>query len=347
MTENGTALAMNLLGSRCFPVGWGGRIRLLSTASATRSRYTSVKWVPAYRWNAQLFREYSAIRSAIRSPSVIAPTAVLSDWPPKSVQHHQPLDAIVGTPGPTQSILVRYVEPSSGKPCAVAKVMVSRGDFASERIEAESNALQDPRVCWLVPRHREVGIVDGHHYLVTDFVSGPSISPRRGIQKAAEALGFQKQNAEIVGIQEHPWIQRALQRVPWLKKECLVGRFAITRTHGDFAPWNILKQRGGDLTLIDWEFSEPDGVAGVDLVHYLLVTKQLLGRQDPRTAVRTTAAELHDLEGVNSDEARTLMALAAASVLMRDPHLEPENANHFWCRVIELCQYQSEKTIAF
>ena len=225
--------------------------------------------------------------------------------------------------------------------------MVSRDAYASERIEAESNALQDPSVNGLVPRHRETGIVEGHHYLVTDFVSGPSISPRRGIQTAAEALEFQKRNAETVEIKEHPWVQRALQRVPWLRKERLIGRFAVTRTHGDFAPWNILKQRGGNLTLIDWEFSESDGVAGVDLAHYLLVTKQLLGRQDPRTAVMATAAELHNLEGFNSDEARTLMALAAASVLIRDPHLEPENANHFWCRVIELCQYQSEKTVAF
>ena len=343
MTENGTTLAMTLLGSPCFPVGWGNRIRLLSTASSARSRYESVKWVPAYRWNARLFREFSAIRAAFCPPDMSAPMSNLNDWPPKPVQHCRPFDAIVGTPGPTQSVLVRYVEPSNGKPCAVAKVMVSRDAYASERIEAESNALQDPSVNGLVPRHRETGIVEGHHYLVTDFVSGPSISPRRGIQTAAEALEFQKRNAETVEIKEHPWVQRALQRVPWLRKERLIGRFAVTRTHGDFAPWNILKQRGGDLTLIDWEFSDPDGVAGVDLAHYLLVTKQLLNRQDTRTAIQITAAELRDLEGFGSDEARTLMALAAASVLMRDPHLEPENANHFWCRVIELCQYQSEK----
>jgi len=33
-------------------------------------------------------------------------------------------------------------------------------------------------------------------------------------------------------------------------------------------------------------------VAGVDLAHYLLVTKQLLSRQDPRIAVKSTATEL-------------------------------------------------------
>ena len=347
MNDDGVILAKTLLGAPCFPVKWGGRTRLLSAASSACSRYTSVKWTPAYRWNARLFRECSAIRAALHAPDMCAPMAPINNWPPKSVQHRQPLDAIVGTPGPTQSILVRYVEPSNGRPCAVVKVMVSRDAYASERIEAESNAIQDPRVSGLVPRHRESGVVEGHHYLVTEFVSGPSILPRRGIHAAVVALGFQKRNSETVEIQEHPWVQRALQRVPWLRKERLVGRFAVTRTHGDFAPWNILKQRGGDLALIDWEFSESDGVAGLDLAHYLLATKQLLGRQDPRTAVQTTATELRDLEGCNSDEARTLMALAAASVLMRDPHLEPENANHFWCRVIELCQYESEKTISF
>ena len=340
VNDDGVILARILLGAPCFPVGWGSRIRLLSTASSARSRYTSVKWVPAYRWNAQLFREYSAIRAALRAPGMSAPMDAMSAWPPKSVQHRQPLDAIVGTPGPTQSILVRYVEPSSGKPCAVAKVMVSRDDFASERIEVESNALQDPRVNRLVPRHREIGVVEGHHYLVTDFVSGPSISSRRGIREAAEALGFQKRNAEIVDIQEHPWVQRALQRVPWLKKECLVGRFGVTRTHGDFAPWNILKQRGGNLALIDWEFSEPDGVAGVDLAHYLLVTKQLLSRQDPRIAVKSTATELSDLEGCNSDEGRTLMVLAATSVLMREQNISPNDKSDFWSKAAFYCQCQ-------
>ena len=338
MTENGTTLASTLLGAPCFPVSWGGRVRLLSTAAGARSRYTSVKWVPAYRWNAQLFREYSAIRTALRSPSMSAPMGAMSDWPPMSVQHRQALDAIVGAAGPTQSVLVRYVEPSNGKPCAVVKVMVSRDAYASERIETESNASQDPRVSRLVPRHRETGVVEGHHYLVTDFVSGPSISARRGIQAAAKALRFQNRNAETLEIQEHPWVHRALQRVPWLRKERLVGRFAMTRTHGDFAPWNILKQRGRDLTLIDWEFSEPDGVAGVDLAHYLLVTKQLLGRQDPRIAIQTTETELRGLEGRNSNEARTLMTLAAASVLMREPDLTPENAHPFWAQVIEHSQ---------
>ena len=339
MTENGTTVAMSLLGSPCFPVSWGSRIRLLSTASSARSRYTSVKWVPAYRWNAQLFREYSAIRAALRAPSMSAPMDAMSDWPPKSVRHLQPVDAIVGTPGPTQSVLVRFVEPKNGRPRAVAKVMVSRDSHAAERIAAESKAIQDPVLDGVVPRHWETGVIDGHHYLMTEFVAGPSLSPgQRGMMTALDTLAFQSSGTEVVSIHEHPWVQRALKRIPWLRRERMIGQFSIARTHGDFAPWNILVRPDRKLTLIDWEFSEPDGVAGVDLAHYVLVTQHLLKRRKPSRAIETGAEDLRHFAGYTVKEARTLMTLAGASVLMRESNVTPENADAFWAEVIEHCQ---------
>ena len=343
--EESVSLAMILLGAPFFPIRWGGRIRLLSAAPTARSRYTSVKWTPATRWNARLFREFSAIRSALHAPERMAQTGGVSDWPPKSVRHLRPLDAIVGTPSPTQSVLVRFVEPKNGRPRAVAKVMVSRDSHAAERIAAESKATRDPVLDGVVPRHWETGVIDGHHYLITEFVAGPSLSPsQRGMMTALDTLAFQSSGTEVVSIHEHPWVQRVLKRIPWLRRERLIGQFPIARTHGDFAPWNILVRPDWKLTLIDWEFSEPDGVAGVDLAHYLLVTKQLLGRQDPRTAVQSTSAELRDLEGCTSDEARTVMALAAASVLIREPNENNKASHHFWREVIKYCALRLNNT---
>ena len=337
--NEGVVLAMNLLCAPCFPVKWGGRTRLLSAASSARSRYTSVKWAPAYRWNAQLFREYSAIRAALRAPSMSALMDAMSDWPPKSVRHLQPVDAIVGTPGPTQSVLVRFVEPKNGRPRAVAKVMVSRDSHAAEQIAAESRAIQDPVLDGVVPRHWETGVIDGHHYLMTEFVAGPSLSPgQRGMMTALDTLAFQSSGTEVVSIHEHPWVQRALKRIPWLRRERLIGQFPIARTHGDFAPWNILVRPDWKLTLIDWEFSEPDGVAGVDLAHYVLVTQHLLKRRKPLRAIQTGVGDLRHFAGYTVDETRTLMALAGASVLMRESNVTPENANAFWAEVIKHCQ---------
>ena len=339
VVDEGVALAVALLGLPCFPVIWAGRTRVLSAASKTRSRYASVKWARAYRWSARLVRELSAVRAALYRPTRLARGAELGGWPPESVRHLRPFDAIVGTPGLTQSVLVRFVEPDTNKPRAVAKVMVSREPHAAERIAAESEAIQDPVLNGLVPRRWETGLVAGRHYLVTEFVAGrPVSSGRRGFGIAAGALAFQATGAGLVDIEEHPWVRRASQRVPSLRRDRLVGRFPIARMHGDFAPWNILVRPGQSLALIDWEFSEADGVAGVDLAHYVLVTQHLLKRRDASSATRTGAVELQRVGGYAAADARTLMALAAASVLMREPDAGREDNGAFWKEVIEHCR---------
>ena len=332
-------LAGALMGGPCFTVNWAGRTRLISGATAPRSRYLSVKWAPAYRWSARLVRELIAVRTALHTPERMAWGVDVGGWPPESVHHLRPFDAIVGTPGPSQSVLVRFVEPGTNKPRAVAKVMVSREPHAAERIAVESAAIQDAVLNGLVPRHWETGVAGGHHYLVTEFVAGgPVPSARRGLAAAVGALAFQTSGTSIVDIQEHPWVRRALQRLPWLSRARLVGRFPMTRTHGDFAPWNILVRPDRELTLIDWEFSEPDGVAGVDLAHYVLVTQQLLKRRDPLSATRSGTAELQRVGGYSAEDARVLMALAAVSVLMREPDSGREDTGVFWKGVIEHCR---------
>ena len=335
----GVTLAKALLGASCFLVDWGGRTRVVSVAMAWDSRYSSVKWAPAYRWSARVVRDLSAVRASLWAPERVPGEVKLDGWPPDSVRRLRPLDAIVGTPGPTQSVLVRFVESGTNKPRAVAKVMVSREPHAAERIAVESAAIQDTVLNGLVPRHWETGVAGGHHYLVTEFVAGgPVPSARRGLAAAVGALAFQTSGTSIVDIQEHPWVRRALQRLPWLSRARLVGRFPMTRTHGDFAPWNILVRPDRELTLIDWEFSEPDGVAGVDLAHYVLVTQQLLKRRDPLSATRSGTAELERVGGYSAEDARVLMALAAASVLMRESDAGREDTGVFWKGVIEHCR---------
>ena len=332
-------LAKGLLGTPCFLVDWGGRTRLVSGATARGLRYSSAKWAPAYRWSAQVVREVTAVWAALRSPERLPGGLEVNGWPPDSLRHLRALDAIVGTPGPNQSVLVRFVESGSGRPRAIAKVMVSRDSHASARIAAESSAIQDPMLNGRVPRHLETGVINGHHYLVSEFVTGRSItSGHRGTRAARDTLAFQTNSTDCVAIKEHPWVQRALGQIPWLRQDRLIGRFAITRTHGDLAPWNILVRPTQGLTMIDWEFSESDGVAGVDLAHYVLVRQHLLKRRDALSATRIGAVELQHVGGYAAADARTLMALAAASVLLREPKSTRAYTGSFWQRVIEHCQ---------
>jgi thymidylate kinase len=58
-------------------------------------------------------------------------------------------------------------------------------------------------------------------------------------------------------------------------------------THGDFAPWNVLRTRGGWF-LIDWEEARESGPAFWDPLHYLVQGLALLGRPRPADLILGT-----------------------------------------------------------
>ena len=86
----------------------------------------------------------------------------------------------------------------------------------------------------------------------------------------------------------------------WTPSQGELERLAALKTrkavvHGDFAPWN-LRTRLGKLIAIDWEWAEPDGIAGVDLGYGLLQEALLVKKLPPRQALHYVrdAADLPD-----------------------------------------------------
>ena len=71
------------------------------------------------------------------------------------------------------------------------------------------------------------------------------------------------------------------RKQPWLLSPTVAEALGAFRgeagvTHGDFAPWNILRAEGG-WTLIDWEDASVDGEPFEDVLHYLFQGHALLG----------------------------------------------------------------------
>lgn len=74
------------------------------------------------------------------------------------------------------------------------------------------------------------------------------------------------------------------------------GRAAIKRMaklklrpvirHGDFARWNLLKIKEGDLIAIDWEWGCAEGMPGVDLVHFFAQDARLVEQLPPERIVQ-------------------------------------------------------------
>jgi glycosyltransferase involved in cell wall biosynthesis len=77
---------------------------------------------------------------------------------------------------------------------------------------------------------------------------------------------------------EHPIVNLAREAI----EQILRDRPVYTgRCHGDYAPWNTLKLRNGDLYVFDWEYSRADGPRLGDLFHRLYMPARLVLEQRP------------------------------------------------------------------
>jgi thiamine kinase-like enzyme len=67
----------------------------------------------------------------------------------------------------------------------------------------------------------------------------------------------------------------------------------LTVRHGDFARWNLLKTHEGNIMVLDWEWSTPCGMPGIDLVHLFAQDARLVDRLSANAIVQST---IHALE---------------------------------------------------
>lgn len=58
--------------------------------------------------------------------------------------------------------------------------------------------------------------------------------------------------------------------------------------HGDFARWNLLRGKDGNLLVLDWEWGHSGGLPGIDLVHFVLQDARLVKRMKPVDAILKT-----------------------------------------------------------
>ncbi len=68
--------------------------------------------------------------------------------------------------------------------------------------------------------------------------------------------------------------------------ECLKGlKLTPGIRHGDFAPWNLIRDENDEILALDWEWGVPRGVPGFDLIHYLTQELRLVQRLTPSAIV--------------------------------------------------------------
>jgi aminoglycoside phosphotransferase (APT) family kinase protein len=58
--------------------------------------------------------------------------------------------------------------------------------------------------------------------------------------------------------------------------------------HGDFARWNLLQTKDGSIMVLDWEWSTPCGMPGIDLVHLFAQDARLVEKLSANAVIQST-----------------------------------------------------------
>jgi len=192
----------------------------------------------------------------------------------------------IGSPGPTQKVVVHLVDRSSGECGGIVKVPLTSG--ARDAILSEVATLTDlsRQQYNLAPR---LLFVDRERGIAThQFIPGRPGS-RRLTPESLELLRSLISPDERTTLAAHAAAreQEALKSLT-TDRDIEVMRRAFARieddaplpacwAHGDFAPWNIRQRPDHSPSLIDWEDAQRGGLPLHDAYHFLHIQDFLFG----------------------------------------------------------------------
>jgi len=96
---------------------------------------------------------------------------------------------------------------------------------------------------------------------------------------------FERNFGSAVGAETVAAVRARLDRLSGLPAAC---------EHRDCSPWNLIVAEAGDLSLLDWESAEPDGLPAMDLVYFLANAAFVLDGALDSGDLRPTYARLLD-----------------------------------------------------
>ena len=164
-------------------------------------------------------------------------------------------------------------------------IKLGSGGVAVERISRERKFLEmNAGRNAAIPSPIKVWREDQWEAFAIPYFDAPGDVPFEKICEVLKSWCPDSPNVNLSSLDE--WVG-VVSRIPDKKeRECLINRAAGLKikkslTHRDFAPWNVLSSKNGDVSVIDWEFGREEGVPGWDLVHYLFLSFHLVDRLSP------------------------------------------------------------------
>lgn len=295
---------------------WRSPRLLLSSAPDPLRRWQQSSLYPASRPTAKLYRFVLRCRAATGLAK--ARTLRSSSWPlwefVEDVSHQLTFAVIlVGTPGPAQAITVQLRDEKNR---VLGYLKYAEKDAARRRLQQERTMLLSlPE--GIGPKLMRFGPLGDGEALLKSALPGKVLPTRLPPPGDLTGLLASLSVLPAVPIDAHQWVHRMRELgVPeldaWLAP--LAGRdWPVVVQHGDFAPWNLLRQPDGTLRAVDWEYGTLESFPYLDLAHYLLQVLGLVRRKRPLEAARYTIEYLSRQPGpaLSSTEAWSLTRLAA------------------------------------
>jgi hypothetical protein len=160
---------------------------------------------------------------------------------------------------------------------------VGLNKIGNEKIKNETKAVQMLQGV-VFPKSIDNGEFEGHSFLLLSPINGdPKELSHKEIIEVLEVLN--KEGAEKkVSLETHPRIINlydSLRRINDIKLLTIFVNLDLTADvlvsyeHGDFAPWNVLKNNN-ELNLIDFEYFVENGLQEFDLIKYYYQVGTLL-----------------------------------------------------------------------
>ena len=221
-----------------------------------------------------------------------------------------PAALLVGTEGPTQKFTLQ-LDDQEGKPQAFLKYACK--EAAVRRVEKEYNILSEIE-SGLGPEPIVKMDLNSRKVILLSAIPGthlfPELPPSEDLIRWV--MGW-KSDKEF-SIHEHPWfsvISNAGSQHIGRWKEALSDRdWPVVPVHGDFTPWNIIKNNGHH-SILDWEYATLHGFPYIDLTFYILQVGALIKGWEPAKAKEFSVKFLTGKFNLSVKEAESVVTMSA------------------------------------
>lgn len=315
--------------------------RLYLPARGALRSWKQSSFYPASRPGARLYRlslRLGAAAGLAETRTVLSSNWLLRRFTQEVLPQLASAAILIGTSGPAQGITVQLRDE---KTQVLGYLKYAHKDAALRRLRHEYHILSN-LPAGIGPEPLKFGPFGNGEALLKSALPGELLSAALPPPKALVSLLNSYLVLPPVTLEDHPWVHRMRELgTPELDVwfEPLAGKsWPVAVQHGDFVPWNVLKDSNGTLRAIDWEYAALESFPYLDLAYYVLQTSALIYRRAPLEAVSRAPGCLSRLSSfaLNETEARALICLTAYDAYRKSSQdgQPPDNGLQLWRRAI-------------